>query len=107
LRADHEKLGTDIVDNKKTYLVIEALELASPSQKEELERWFTIKEFDHEEKISAVTSIFNDLGIREVTETKIKEYYSTALSSLEHLNRPDERKTELYNFASFLTNRKR
>jgi geranylgeranyl diphosphate synthase type II len=102
-----KKLGTDIVDNKKTYLVIEALEMASPPQKEELENWFTIEEFDHEEKISAVTSIFNDLEIKEVTETKIKEYYSTALSSLERLNRPDERKTELYNFASFLTNRKR
>jgi geranylgeranyl diphosphate synthase type II len=102
-----KKLGTDIVDNKKTYLVIQALELASPSQKEELTGWLTREEFDNDVKIDAVISIFDALDIKVITEQRIKDFYSTALSNLDRLNRPEDRKTELYNFASFLMNRNR
>ena len=100
-----KKLGTDIVDNKKTYLMIQALGQASPGQKEELIGWLTSKDFDSEEKISAVISIFDALKIKEITETRIRDFYKKALSNLDHLNRPDERKSELYNFASFLMSR--
>ncbi|MDF1573735.1 MAG: polyprenyl synthetase family protein [Bacteroidales bacterium] len=99
--------GTDIVDNKKTFLVIQALELASASQKEELIEWLTGMQFDREEKISAVISIFDALSIKELTEKRIRLYYQEALASLDKLNRPKERKSELYNFASFLMNRNR
>jgi len=102
-----KKLGTDIVDNKKTFLMIRAIENASPDQKKALEGWMSKTEFNHEEKIREVTAIFDELNISGQTEEKIKEYYSLALSNLEHLNRPEERKSELYNFASFLMNRNR
>jgi geranylgeranyl diphosphate synthase type II len=102
-----KKLGTDIVDNKKTFLMIEALAKASPAQREELTGWLTRKEFQREEKIAAIVAIFDQLNIRETTEQGIKDFYATALSSLGHLNRPEEHKTELYNFASFLMNRRR
>ena len=102
-----KKLGTDIVDNKKTFLMIEALERAAPEQKECLVDWLTRTAFDREEKITAVVEIYDILGVREQTETRIRDYYAAALSNLDHLNRPDERKAELYNFASFLMNRKR
>jgi len=102
-----KKLGTDIVDNKKTFLVIEALGRADTSQKQQLMDWYTRKDFDAKQKIQEVTSIFNALKIREYTDERIKEFYSLALSRLKNLNRPDERKEELYNFASFLMNRER
>ncbi|MEN8158195.1 MAG: polyprenyl synthetase family protein [Bacteroidota bacterium] len=102
-----KKVGTDIVDNKKTYLVIEALERATTSQKKELKGWLIKKTFKNDEKISAVTAIFDSLNIKERTEERIKEFYTLALSNLERLNRPDEKKSELYNFASFLMNRNR
>ena len=102
-----KKLGTDIVDNKKTYLMIEALEKASPAQKEELTRWLKLKDFDSQEKIMAVTGIFDALKIRKITQDRIRDFYKIALSHLDRLNRPDERKSELYNFASFLMNRDR
>ncbi len=102
-----KNVGTDIVDNKKTFLVIQALEAASDKQKEELAGWFARKDKDPKEKIKAVTAIFDSLNIRALTEKKIRNYYTQALSNLDHLNRPEERKTELYNFASFLTNRNR
>jgi len=99
--------GTDIMDNKKTFLVIHALGAASPAQKEELITWLEKKDFDPKEKIGAVIRIFDSLNIKEETELKIKDYYQKALSNLEDLNRPEERKAELYNFASFLRTRNR
>jgi geranylgeranyl diphosphate synthase type II len=99
--------GTDIVDNKKTFLMIKTLEKAAPDQKKLLVEWLTMPAFDREEKISAVVDIYDSLGIREQTENRIREFYAAAIPNLERLNKPDERKVELYNFASFLMNRKR
>lgn len=99
--------GTDIVDNKKTFLMIQALEAASATQKEELCGWLKEKSFKPKEKIKAITAIFDDLGVKELTENRIRSYYKQALANLENLNRPEEGKTELYNFASFLMNRNR
>jgi geranylgeranyl diphosphate synthase type II len=102
-----KKLGLDIADNKKTFLMIEALRKANPAQKEELTAWLKKEEFDWDEKVAAVTSLFNDLNVKETTELKIKEFYGTSLENLKNLNRPEEQKAELYNFASFLMNRER
>lgn len=97
--------GTDIIDNKKTFLMIKALENASSVQKKGLTGWLTAETSDREEKIAAVTAIFDSMGIRSLTEEKIRDYYSMALDNLKRLNRPDEKKDELFNFASFLMNR--
>jgi len=102
-----KNVGTDIVDNKKTILVIQALEAASAVQREELTGWFDSKDADRDEKIKGVTSLFNELNVKEMTEKRIRDYYELAITSLENLNRPEDRKTELYNFASFLMNRNR
>ena len=102
-----KKQGTDIVDNKKTFLVIQALEAASDDQKQELLAWMKEKDSDAAEKISAVTDIFDALNIKDITEKRIREYYLQALNNLKDLNRPEERKTELFNFASILMNRNR
>jgi len=99
--------GTDIVDNKKTFLMIQALDAASKAQKEELLGWLKVSDKNPKEKIEAVISIFDSLNVKELTEQRIRSYYQLALSNLENLNRPEERKTELYNFASFLMNRNR
>jgi len=99
--------GTDIVDNKKTFLVIQALEAASGTQKEELIRWLKEVDKDPREKIKAVTAIFDALNVKKVTEKRVRDYYQMALTNLENLNRPEEGKIELYNFASFLMNRNR
>jgi len=102
-----KKPGTDIVDNKKTFLMIRAMDISSPAQKEELTGWLTQKEFDPGEKIDAVTAIFDLLNNKEITEKRIQDFYQEALGSLEKLNRPANRKVELLNFASFLMTRNR
>jgi geranylgeranyl diphosphate synthase type II len=102
-----KKPGTDIVDNKKTFLMIRALEGANSSQKEVLSHWLSLKEFNKKEKISGVIEIYDQLGIRELTEKRIQHFYDEALASLERLNRPADRKSELFEFASYLKSRNR
>jgi len=97
--------GTDIIDNKKTFLMINALEKASSSERETLTSWLTRKKFDPAEKINAVTDIYDNLNIRQLTVVRIKDFYKAALASLDRLNKPVENKRELFNFASYLLNR--
>jgi len=102
-----KKVGTDIVDNKKTYLMISALDKADSAQREALIQWLNATKFNKEEKIKAVTALYDNLNIKQFTKKRIQEFYNKALANLEHLNRPADRKTELFNFASFLKNRSR
>lgn len=105
LRTIGKMPGTDIVANKKTFLMIKALEMGSSDQRKKLTDWLTKKEFEREEKIDAVTGIYKQLKIKEITNRRIREYYEKSLENLAHLNKPDERKVELANFAFFLMNR--
>jgi geranylgeranyl diphosphate synthase type II len=104
-RTIGKMLGTDIVDNKKTFLMIKALEKASSQQRVALTDWLTKRDFKREEKVGAVTGIFNQLKIKEITNRRIKDFYELSLENLAHLNKPEERKVELANFASFLMKR--
>lgn len=101
-----KKLGADIVDNKKTYLLINALNKANEEQKKELESWIEMESFDVEKKISAVTDIYNILGIKQYAQTKVETLFSSALESLELVNVPNERKLILKEFANLLLDRK-
>ncbi len=104
-RTIGKMLGTDIVDNKKTFLMIKALEKGSSEQRKILTDWLTKKEFEREEKVAAVTGIYKQLKIKEITNKRIREFYELSLENLASLNKPEERKVELVNFASFLMNR--
>ncbi len=77
-----KQVGGDIISNKKTYLLIKALELAEGQNAEELNQWLAKKEFDKEEKVAAVTKIYYSLGIKELTEEKMNGYFDKAFESL-------------------------
>lgn len=102
-----KKTGMDIIDNKKTILMITALKDADKSQKEQLMHWLNVIEFNAEEKVSSVVGIYDKLDIRAKIEEKIQLYFNNAIEDLKRLNRPEEEKTELYNFADFLMKRKK
>ncbi len=70
-----KQVGGDIISNKKTFLLIKALELAKGIDKEELHHWLGKKEFDKEEKVSAIKTIYNRLGIKQLTEEKMNYYF--------------------------------
>jgi geranylgeranyl diphosphate synthase type II len=101
-----KEIGKDIVSNKKTYLLIKALETAKGSQLESLKNWINIKKFDPEEKIKAVQVIYLGLGIKEITLKAIEGCLIKALDHLKKVNVADERKLELKNFLFSMRNRK-
>lgn len=101
-----KKLGADIVDNKKTYLLINALNNANPAQKAELSAWINKESFDAEEKVAAVTALYNAIGIPELAQKKVEELFSQAVNNLNAISVPEERKSELRNFANRLLGRK-
>lgn len=101
-----KNIGGDILCNKKTYMLITALELADASQREELERWLTAADYIPAEKISAVTTLYNNIGVGKRCEEMVEAYYSDGLAVLESIALPEERKQALKDFACSLMNRK-
>jgi len=100
-----KKLGADIVDNKKTFLLIKALERADNEDKEELKKWISLKEFDPEEKIEAVKAIYNKVNIQEVANHRINELFLEAMSSLNDVQVSEDKKEQLHIFADKLLKR--
>lgn len=92
--ADKEKFGKqvggDIISNKKTFLLLKAKEIASGENKVSLENWISAKEFDKVEKVNAVTAIYNNLGIKNLTESKMQEYFDKGFSQYENLKVPNQ-----------------
>ena len=97
--------GGDIVTNKKTFLLIKALELATGKTLKKLQEQLTLKEFDQELKINTVREIFDQLQIRTITESLANEYITMSLSRLEKVNADKERKKELYQMATSMIGR--
>ena len=100
-----KNIGGDITSNKKTYMLINAVNRANPAQREQLMKWIDAKEFDRNEKVKAVTELYNEIGIRELCEQKIDEYYQESLVYLAKINLPKERKAELKAYAAEMMKR--
>ncbi|MEA5137643.1 polyprenyl synthetase family protein [Arcicella rigui] len=100
-----KQVGGDIISNKKTFMLIEALEKAEGETAVELNKWLSLKEFDSAEKVKAVTAIYDTLGIRQVAENKINAYFDKAFEALNILKVDEERKAVLRSFAETLIDR--
>lgn len=98
-------IGGDIVSNKKTYMLINAFNLATDEQREELTKWTTAKEFDAKEKIAAVTALYNKIGIDKLAQKKIEYYFEQSSKYLDAVNAPAERKAELFAYADKMMHR--
>ncbi len=101
-----KKIGGDILCNKKTYMLINALRNADDRQREELQMWLEKKDFLPEEKISAVTKIYNETCIRELCSRKIDSIFAAGMARLDQLSVSAERKENLRQFALSLMHRK-
>ena len=98
-------IGGDIASNKKTYMLINAYQLAGPSQRSELMRWITAVDFDRAEKVAAVTRIYDELGIRGLCEARINQYFDRASEYLAAVGVGDARKEQLRRFAQEMMHR--
>lgn len=91
-------IGGDIVSNKKTYMLINAYQKANAEQKKELMGWINAKDFDRKEKITAVTKLYDAIGIRQLCEEKINLYFHESERLLDKVGVPEERKCHIRRF---------
>jgi geranylgeranyl diphosphate synthase type II len=99
--------GGDIVANKKTLPLVKAMEIASPNQLKQLQKLISLEDFDPEEKVKEVISLYDQLNIKKITETLANEYIDRAFSLLGKVNADESRKKELENITSSLIGRER
>lgn len=98
-----KRIGGDILCNKKTFLLISAL--SNDLAKDELISWINKTSFDENEKIQAVTDIYNSLNLKGESENLIEDYYRKAIACLNKVNIDESRKHELYKLAENLMSR--
>ena len=94
-----KKIGGDILCNKKTFMLINALAKADEKQKAELDYWLNAKEYVPQEKIAAVTQLYNDLDIPALALEKINAYFDEAKAALQSVQVDEEKKKYLWELA--------
>lgn len=99
--------GGDIISNKKTLLLVKALEASSGEQLTKLHELFSLKEFDPVIKVKRVVEIYDQLKVRSVTEEIAGSYIKKAFYLLEKVGVVKERKQELTQMVSSLIDRDR
>ncbi len=100
-----KKIGGDICENKKTYILLKALEMSDEKSYSILKEWSKKIDFDPKEKIEAVRGIFTRTGAADVTRTLMKQYHDQAIETLNKLEIADSEKNELRNFAAKVLSR--
>jgi len=100
-----KNIGGDITSNKKTYMLINAVNRADASQREELMRWIDAKTFERNEKVAAVTRLYDEIGIRQLCEEKMEACYQLGLQHLAKVSVSDERKAILKSYAAAMMKR--
>lgn len=88
-------IGGDIVSNKKTFMLINAFNRADDRQLAELRMWVSATEFDPQEKIEAVTRLYNEMGIDRLAQEKIACYFDESRQCLDAVQVAADRKREL------------
>lgn len=97
--------GTDIADNKKTFLYLKSLELASNEDKEVLTKYFSSTNFDRKEKEDAIKAIYHKLNLKQIAQKLMQDYNNKAMESLEKIGVENQRKQNLISFANILMHR--
>lgn len=98
-------IGGDILSNKKTYMLINAMNRANDQQRAELMRWIEVKDYDRSEKIAAVTRLYDEIGIRQLCEERIHFYFEKGKQLLEQVSVASERKEQLRQYTAEIMNR--
>lgn len=100
-------IGGDITSNKKTYMLINAVNRADDEQRRELTRWITATDFDREEKVKAVTALYDQIGIRQLCEQKINYYFDECRKYLAKVGVSDDRKQMLLDYTDEMMKRRK
>jgi len=101
-----KKVGGDIAENKKTFLYLKALELASEQKAQQLKHLYSIQTKDDAPKIKNAKHIFEESGAAEASIAAIEEYTSSAFQNLNELDISSHYKEAFTSFGNWLMNRK-
>jgi geranylgeranyl diphosphate synthase type II len=100
-----KQVGGDIIENKKTYLYLKALEFSSEDDKKQLQHLYSVNPKDSFDKIETVKELFISTGSAEASKYAIEKYTQKAFSVLETLHISEENKENLKQFGNELMNR--
>ena len=100
-----KQIGGDIIENKKTYLYLKAIEFASAEEKAKLLQLFSVSLEENATKIEEVKTIFNATGATKATQQAIQDYTLMAFATLDKMNISSEKKSMLRSFGENLMNR--
>lgn len=97
--------GGDISDNKKTYLYLKALELASEDDRNLLKQLFAMPKGRDENKIQTVLNIYDKYDVKNIVTELMTKYYHESLKNLDDIDLPEEKKLILRDYAAYLYTR--
>lgn len=100
-----KSIGGDILCNKKTFLLINALRLSDSAQRERLDYFLQNTCQPNVDKINGVKALYDELHIKELCEQKIEYYFREAEDCLKRVSVPEQKKNELRAFINTLINR--
>ena len=100
-----KEIGGDIMNNKKTFLLINAMQLAKGDDNDELRHWLHDPYASREEKVTAVTALYERLGVRQLAQEAIAEYNARAINSFNRVKISDEDKQAFIDLANSLAGR--
>jgi geranylgeranyl diphosphate synthase type II len=98
-------MGGDIISNKKTFMLVKALEIASIEQARQIHELFSLKDIDPDTKVKKVVNIYDQLDIKNISESLANDYINSAFGLIEKLDAPKERKMELSGITNSLIGR--
>ena len=98
-------IGGDIMNNKKTFLLINAMQRATGDHKVELSLWLSTPNASRAVKVPAVTAIYDALDLRSLSLDAINRYNDEALNALNKIAISDEARSEFANFITRLVKR--
>lgn len=98
-------IGGDILQNKKTYMLIKALNHSNPEQRKELDYWLKAEHYERQEKIKAVTRLYDQMGIGQMAQRKIKHFFDESLDALGTVRVSSERMQPLTAYVCHMLNR--
>lgn len=101
-----KQVGGDIIENKKTYLYLKAIEFSNDEQAQELKTLFEMQLQDNNEKIKKVKTIFKESGASKATQDAIEMYTFRAFETLERMDIELSKKEILSTFGKNLMGRK-
>ena len=100
-----KEIGGDIMNNKKTFLLINAMNLAKGDDADELRHWLNDPYATRDDKVNGVTALYERLGTRDLAEVAVARYNDQAVAAFNQVKMTDEDKKTFISLANKLAGR--